>query len=388
VWWTTGVETADVVIVGAGVVGCSIAYHLVERRAGRVIVLERNQIGTGTSSRGSGGVRLQFSTAINIQLSLQAMPYFEQFEERFGVDPELEPRGYLFLAHDEDLLAAFRRNLALQHAYGVPSREVGPAEIRDMLPYLNVDDVLGGTYCARDGRLRPEKVVAGFADRARALGAEIREWVAVTGLRRAGERVTGVETPFGQIESPVVVNACGPWAAALSAMAGVDEPITPFRRQQFLTEPTDLIPKPTPFVIDGDRSFSFHSLGDQVRVGMARPGERSGWDDGPELDLVPDIRRRLAHRAPILADLRIVSAYAGLYEMSPDAHGIVGWAPAAPGLLLCIGFSGHGIMHSPIVGRLAAEIILDGAAHTLDISPLRPSRFAEGAAIDEGLAIV
>ena len=381
-------ETADVVIVGAGVVGCSIAYHLAERRAGRVIVLERGQIGSGTSSRGSGGVRLQFSTAINIQLSLQALPVFEQFEERFGVDPEYQQRGYLFLAEDEDLLAAFRRNLALQQEFGVPSREVSPAEIRELLPYLNVDDVLGGTYCAKDGRLRPEKVVGAFADRARALGAEIREWVAVGGLRRSGERVTGVETAFGAIESPVVVNACGPWAAALSAMAGVDEPITPLRRQQFLTEPTDLVPKPTPFVIDGDRSFSFHSLGDQIRVGMARPGEVSGWDDRPQLDLIPLIRQRLAHRAPILGDLQIVSAYAGLYEMSPDAHPIIGWAPGAPGLLLCNGFSGHGIMHSPIVGRLVAELILDGAARTVDISPLRPSRFAEGAAIDEGLAIV
>jgi sarcosine oxidase subunit beta len=382
------VETADVVVVGAGAVGCSIALHLAERRAGRIVVLDRGPIGGGSTSRGSGGVRLQFGTAINIQLSLRAVPFFEQFAKRFGVDPQYQQRGYLFLAHDEELLAAFRGNLALQAAHGVPSREVGPAEIRELVPYLNLDDVFGGAYCAKDGRLDPAIVVRAFADRARELGVEIRERVAVTGLSRDGERVTGVETATGPIASTVVVNACGPWAAALSAFAGVDEPVTPLRRQQFLTEPTDKVPRPTPFVVDGDRSFSFHSLGDQIRAGMTRPGERSGWDDRAEWDLVPLIRQRLAHRAPVLADLEIVSAYAGLYEMSPDAHGIVGWAPGVSGLLLCNGFSGHGIMHSPVMGELVAEIILDGAAHTIDLAPLRPTRFAENDANREALAIV
>ena len=381
-------ETADVVIVGGGVVGCSIAFHLAERKAGRIILLERGQIGTGTSARGSGGVRLQFSTAINIQISLQAVPFFESFAERFGVDPEYQQRGYLFLAHDQELMAAFHRNVTLQQEHGVPSREVSSDDIREIVPYVNVEDVVGGTYCAKDGRANPRKVLHVFLEEARDRGVEVREWTAVTGLRRAGDRVAGVQTPYGEIESPVIVNACGPWAAALSAMAGVDEPITPLRRQQFLTEPTDRVPRPTPFVIDGDRSFSFHSLGDQIRVGMASPGEQSGWNDQPDPDLIPTIRRRLAHRAPIFADLEIVGGYAGLYEMSPDAHPIIGWAPEAPGLLLCNGFSGHGFMHSPVTGRLVAELILDGAAHTVDITPLRPSRFAEGAAIDEGLAIV
>lgn len=381
-------ETADVVIVGGGVVGCSIAFHLAERQAGRVIVVERGQVGAGTSARGSGGVRLQFSTAVNIQLSLQAVPFFEQFAERFGVDPEYQQRGYLFLAHDEELLGVFRCNVALQHEHGVPSRVVSPDEIRAIVPYVNVEDVLGGTYCAKDGRANPRKVLHVFLDEARARGVEVREWTTVTGLRRSGDRVAGVQTAYGQIESPVVVNAAGPWAAALSALAGVDEPIRPLRRQQFLTEPTEVVPKPTPFVIDGDRSFSFHTLGDQIRVGMASPGETSGWNDQPDPDLIPTIRRRLAHRAPVLGELAIVGGYAGLYEMSPDAHPIIGWAPGAPGLLLCNGFSGHGFMHSPISGRLVAELILDGAAQTVDITPLRPSRFAEGAAIEERLAIV
>src|SRR5919199_2716977 len=160
-------ETADVVIVGAGVVGCSIAFHLAERQAGRVVVLERNQIGSGTTSRGSGGVRLQFSTAVNIQMSLQAVPFFEQFQERFGVDPEYQQRGYLFLAHDQELMDVFRRNLALQQQLGVPSRELAPSEIRDLLPYVNVEDVVGGTWCARDGRANPQNVVGVYVDHAR-----------------------------------------------------------------------------------------------------------------------------------------------------------------------------------------------------------------------------
>jgi glycine/D-amino acid oxidase-like deaminating enzyme len=381
-------ETADVVIVGAGVVGCSIAYHLTQRKAGRVIVLDRDQIGTGTTSRGSGGVRLQFGTAVNIQLSLKAVPFYEQFGQRFGVDLEYQQRGYLFLAHDQQLLDAFRQNLALQQELGVPSRELSPAEIKANWPYLTVDDVVGGAYCAKDGRLNPQKVVLTLADQARFGGAEIREWVTVSGLRQSGDRVTGVETNYGEIEAPVVVNAAGPWAAALSAMAGLDEPVTPLRRQQFLTAPTDLVPKPTPFVIDGDRSFSFHSLGNQIRVGMAKPGETSGWNDRPDPELIPLIRQRLQHRAPTLGDLPIVSAYAGLYEMSPDAHGIVGWAPDRQGFLLCNGFSGHGIMHSPIVGQCVAELILDGHYQTVDLTPLRPTRFAEGAPIEELLAIV
>ena len=381
-------ESADVVIVGAGAVGCSIAYHLAERKAGRIVVLERNRIGTGTTSRGSGGVRLQFSTAVNIQLSLRAVEFFEQFRERFGVDPEYQQRGYIFLAHDQELLDVFRRNLALQQSLGVPSREVSPAEIKEWVPYLNVDDVLGGSYCAKDGRLNPVRVVDTFANQARKLGAEIREGVEVTAVRKTGQRISGVETSGGAIESPVVVNAGGPWAASVAKLAGLELPVWPLRRQQFLTPPTNLVPLPTPFIIDGDRSFSFHSLGDQIRAGMAAPGETSGWNDQPDWELVPTIRQRLAHRAPILASLPIVDAYAGLYEMSPDSHGIIGWAPEAPGLMLCNGFSGHGIMHSPITGQCVAEIILDGQASTVDISDLRPSRFAEGAAIDEGLAIV
>jgi len=382
------VETADVVIVGGGIVGCSISMHLAERRAGRIILLDRGQLGAGTSAKGSGGVRLQFSTAINIQLSLQAVPFFEQLRERFGIDAEYEQRGYLFLAHDEASMGAFRQNLELQRRHGVPSREVTPDDIRALVPYLDTSDVVGGTYCAKDGRANPQKVLHAYVDRARALGVELREWTEVVALRRSGDRVTGVRTAAGEIDAPVVVNACGPWAASLSAMAGVDEPITPFRRQQFLTEPTTLVPRPTPFLIDGDRSFSIHSLGDQIRIGIARSGEVRGWNDQPDWDLVPLIRRRLARRAPVLRDLQIVSAYAGLYEMSPDAHAVIGWAPGAPGLLLCNGFSGHGFMHSPITGLLVAEILLDGAAHTVDITCLRPSRFAEGATLSEGLAIL
>jgi sarcosine oxidase subunit beta len=231
-------------------------------------------------------------------------------------------------------------------------------------------------------------VVGAFAAEARRLGVEIREGVEVTAIRQSGGRLTGVETADGQIDSPVVVNAGGPWAAAVAKLAGVELPVWPLRRQQFLTPPTDLVPRPTPFIIDGDRSFSFHSLGDQIRAGMAAPGEQSGWNDQPDWDLAPTIRQRLAHRAPILGDLPIVDAYAGLYEMSPDSHGIIGWAAEVEGLMLCNGFSGHGIMHSPIIGQCVAEIILDGAASTVDIHALRPSRFAEGAAIDEALAIV
>lgn len=384
-------ETADVVIVGGGIVGCSVAFHLAERRAGRVVLLERSTLGSGTSSRGSGGVRLQFSTAINIQLSLQVLPFFEQFKERFGVDIDYYQRGYLFLADNELLLEQYRRNVALQREFGVPSQVVTPAEIREIAPYLNVDDVIGGAFCPKDGRANPQKLRAVFADQARAMGVEIREGVdvMVTGLLRSGDRVTGVRTPTGEIESPVVVNACGPWAAALSAMAGVDEPVTPLRRQQFLTEPPPaVIPRPCPFIIDPDCSFSWHMLGDEIRAGITRPGEQTSWLTEPDWDLAPLIEQRLVRRVPALRGLKVLSGYAGLYEMSPDSHAIIGWAPSAPGLLLANGFSGHGLMHSPITGKVVAEIILDGAAHTVDVTPLRPTRFAEGAAIEEGLAIV
>lgn len=381
-------EAADVVIVGAGAVGVSIAYHLAERRAGRIIVLERNLVGSGITAKGTGGVRLQFSTAVNIRLSQQAVPFFEQFADRFGVDPEYERRGYLFVARDAERHAAFRRNLELQQQLGVPSRELSPAEVGELVPYLRADDLVGAAYCAGDGRVNSRKVVGVLTERARALGVEFREWMAVTALLREGERVVGLETAAGPISTPVVVNACGPWSAALAAMAGVDLPVKPHRRQQFLTEATDAVPKPTPLIIDTDGSFSFHSLGDQIRMGMTRPGEPSGWDDRVEWDLASTARQRLAHRAPVLGELQVVSGYACLLDMTPGAHAIIGWAPGAPGMLLANGFSGHGFMHSPIVGRLVAELILDGSAHTVDIAALRPSRFAEGQPIKEGLTIV
>ncbi|HEY8367768.1 MAG TPA: FAD-binding oxidoreductase [Thermodesulfobacteriota bacterium] len=370
-----GVEVA---IVGGGAMGASLAWHLARRGCRDVLLLEREGLlGTGSTGRCAGGVRHQFSSPVNIELSKLSIRSIERFEEEVGAPLDFHQDGYLFLLTREADWAEFRRNAELQRALGVPVETLTAAEAAALVPGLVVDDVLGATYCAKDGIADPHGLTQGYADAARRLGARIETGVAVTGIRVVGGRVRGVETTAGPVEARWVVNCAGPWAAEVGRMAGVTVPVEPVRRHVFTTRPFAGAPARATMVIDFATTFYFHRESGGVLMGMGRD-EPPSFDTSVDPEFQYTVLETALERYPPLAEATIARAWAGLYEVSPDAHPIIGPVPGVEGFLLANGFSGHGFQHAPAVGLLLAETILDGRAHTIDLSPLAYERFARG----------
>lgn len=375
--------TAEVVIIGGGVMGASTLYHLAARGVKDVVLLEREPFfGQGATGRCAGGVRYQFATEINIRLSLASLPMLERFEEEIGQPAGYRSIGYLFLLTREQDVAAFRHHVALQHRLGVMTEWLDGDEVRRRLPWMRLDDVLAGTFYAKDGLADPHSVVSGYIRRATQLGARALTEVTVTGLEIQKNRVVAVQTNRGRIAAGTVINTAGPWAGQIGRMAGVDIPILPLRRQWLVTTPLPDLPAEFPFVIDFAQSLYFHPEGRGVLTGMSNPNEQPGFDQrvDPEWELVH--MEAVVARWPALERAGVLSRTAGLYEVTPDAHPIFGATPVE-GFYVCAGFSGHGFMHGPIAGKLMAEILLDGRAHTVDVSSLDLARFAEGRLIRE-----
>lgn len=378
-------ETADVVVVGGGVVGVSAAYHLAAAGAGTVVLLERDDaVGTGSTGRCAGGFRHQFSSRINVELSLASVPMIVGFGETHGLALDVVQDGYLFLLRTEEEVAAFRAAGDLQRSLGVDARELTPAEARELVPGLAIEGIVAATYCPDDGIADPAGLTQGYATVARREGADLRLGVTVSGVSTEGDRVTGVETSAGAISAPVVVNAAGAWAGALTASAGVTLPLEPIPRNVVTTGPFPGVPERRTLVIDAGTSCYFHREGEGVLMGMGDA------DEQPSFETVVDERfvaERLLPTAvevfPPLAEAGIASSWCGLYEMTPDRHPIVGPSPI-DGLWLANGFSGHGFQHAPVVGKILAEMIVDGEARTVDVTELRLDRFADGHLAAEG----
>jgi len=379
-------RTASIVIIGGGVVGCSVAYHLAGRGVRDVVVLERESVGSGTTSKAAGGIRAQFPTETEIRFSLEAIRVFERFEEEFGVDPGYKKIGYLFLVSDPDDLRGFEARIALQRRLGVDVRVIGPDDAHKLVPALRVDDVVAAVWGPGDGLAGPAEVTNGFAKRARERGVKIAEGVRVMTIAREGDRITGVSTTDGAIAAPVVINAAGPSAATIGRLAGIDIAVHPRRRHIFFTEPFPQIPGPIPLTTDRASGFYFRKEMEQV---LLSPGDVE--DIGADFD-VPVDRARIAetvekaiHRMPLLEQASIAGGWAGLRPLTPDDHAIIGWAPGVDGFFLAVGFGGHGFQHSPATGRHVAEWIVDGKP-SVDLSLFDPARFAAGRAKahDEG----
>lgn len=366
----------DAIVIGGGVIGLSIAWRLGERGA-RTLLLERDVLGAGTSSRGVGGFRQQFTTPINIALSRLSLPVFQAL----GAEIALCQHGYLYLALSDAERRTLHRRVALQHSYAVPVEWLEPDEIHARFPYLAVDDVRGAAFCAADGYLTPALLLAAYARRARATGVQIAEGVAVVGIHTVGGRVTGVETSQGPFDAPVVVNATGPWAAHIAAMVGVDVPVVPLKRQVWLSEPTTAVPPTAPLTIDADTGWHFRPRDGALLFAMSG-GEQPG-DERLDLDLglAEQLLAGAAHRLPG-ARIELARGWAGLYEVTPDAHPVLGMARQLHGFYLACGFSGHGVMHSPAVGLLMAALIC-GDAPALDVNVLALDRFVNGQLLAE-----
>jgi sarcosine oxidase subunit beta len=375
---------ASVVIVGAGVMGASVAYHLAARGWRDVLVVDRSDgPGRGSTGVATGGFRAQYGTAINVRLSLLAREKLLRFRDETGVDPGYLAAGYLWLAETPAELDSLRAGLEIQHAEGLhEAAEVSVEDIGLINPAVLRDEVLGGTFCPTDGFIAPLQVLDGYLAAARHAGAHVEWQTAVTGLIRGRNgSIVAVETPRGRIATRAVVNAAGAWAAELALHAGVSLPVTPLRRQIAATVPCTLLPPTTPMTIFVGDGFHFRAREGRVLLLWPTPGiPGKPFDTSVDRDWIATVTAMAHHRVPILRNVAIDAAYcrAGLYEMSPDRHALLGSAPGCDNLFLINGSSGHGVMHAPALGQLLAEIMSDGAATSLDVSALSPFRFAEG----------
>lgn len=376
-------SSAEIVIIGAGIMGCAIAHALAERGQTDVVVLERDQIGRGATADAAGGIRQQFSTETNIRLATYSVRVWETYQERFGIDIGLRQQGYLFLLDDPAEEPVFRQNLALQQRLGVPARWVTPDEIAALNPVVVLDNVVGGTFCPEDGWCDTYGATAGFAQAARRLGVTIEEETPVTGITVEGDRVTGVVTPRGTIATPLVIICAGPHTRQVGAMAGAELPVDPYRRMSFITEPFDKAPPTLPMTIEFSTGLYFHPESQGFLFGMGDRDEPSSFNKTVDENWMLTTVEALVRRAPVFEDASVMRGWAGFYEVTPDHNPLLGYVNGPEGLAVAAGFSGHGFMQGPAIGACLSELILDGEATTVDITPFRPSRFAEGALAQE-----
>jgi sarcosine oxidase subunit beta len=379
-------DAVDVAIVGGGVVGASAAYHLAAAGAGRVLLLERaDHLAAGSTGACAGGFRHQFSSEVNVRLSRASVPMITGFTERHGLPLDVHQDGYLFLVRSEALWPDYLAANELHRALGVGAEILTPEEAVAMIPGIDPEGLVGGTFGPQDGIADPSGLTLGYATLARRAGAEIELGVEVRGVRVDGGRVLGVETDRGPVDAGVVINAAGPWAGALAASAGVELPLEPIPRHVLVTGSFDGAPSRRTLVIDAETSFYFHREGEGVLMGMGSPNERASFSLAPDQAFVAEELLPTAIRVfPPLGEATVEHTWVGLYEMTPDRHPVIGQAPGVAGFYLANGFSGHGFQHAPVVGKLLAEMIVEGEARTMDVSSLGLDRFAEGGVVSEG----
>lgn len=380
-------QTADVVIIGGGIVGSSIAYHLTAARCKSVLVIERETAqGKGSTGKSMGGVRAQFSTPVNIQMSLYSIPFYASFDERLGYPAGYRPQGYLFCATHEKHLMYLRANYEKQIVLGLKNvRLISAEEIRSLFPQLRSHDIVGGSFCSTDGFIDPYSAMIGFMSWAADHGAKLWKHTEVTAIQRDAQGIAGVETTRGPVATRKVVDAAGPWAAEVANMAGVDLPVEPLRRMLVPTEPFDQFPHTAPMIIDMSNGFHFRPESLGFLLAWNDPEETPGFKTDFEPSFIEKILTRAANRVPIFENLAVnpKRAWAGLYEMTPDHHPILGPVADVPGFFLANGFSGHGAMHAPATGKILSDLLLTGKTDLVDSSLLLLSRFAEGRMIEE-----
>jgi sarcosine oxidase subunit beta len=381
-------QTAEVVIIGGGIVGSSIAWHLTEAGCKDVLVIERESAqGKGSTGKSMGGVRAQFSTPVNIQMSLYSIPFYAAFDDRLGYPAGYRPQGYLFLATRQSHLDYLRANFEKQTALGLKTVRLLPTdEIKSMLPKLRSDDILGGAFCSTDGFVDPYSAMNGFMASAVEKGSTLWKKTELTGIVVDSQGIAAVETSRGRVSTRKVVNAAGAWAAQVAAMVGIDLPVQPLRRMLVPSEPFDDFPHTSPMVIDMSTGFHFRPEGRGFLLAWNDPEETPGYKADFEPAFIEKILIHAADRVPVFENLAInpKRAWAGLYEMSPDHHAILGPVSTVRGFYLANGFSGHGVMHAPSTGKILSDLILQVKTNVVDnVQVLSFERFAKDELLHE-----
>jgi glycine/D-amino acid oxidase-like deaminating enzyme len=365
---------ASVVVIGGGVMGLSTAYHLASAGVRDVVLVEQADFGSGSTCKAAGGVRAQFSDAVNIELGLRSLETFERFAQEFDQEIDLHQVGYLFLLDQPHHLEAFEKNVALQKELGVTSRMIDVAEAKRLSPLIDTSGLLAAAWSPKDGHCTPESVVLGYARGARGAGARLVRHCPVTDILTEGASVTGVETSRGTIQTDTVICTAGAWSKQLGDMVGVDLPVLPLRRQILTTEPIRDLDPHTPFTIDFSTSFYFHGEGRGLLLGMSDPDESPGFNLSRSDDWLPRLGEAIERRAPKISEVGISGGWAGLYEMTPDHNALVGEAPEVSRFLYATGFSGHGFLMGPAVGEVMRDLYL-GSKPIVDVSDLDARRF-------------
>ena len=375
-------ETADVVIAGGGIAGCALAYQLAKRNVD-VVLLERETLGSQSTGKCAGGVRQQFSMEANVRLQRLSVQLLQGFEQETGHPADFRQIGYLFVLTQPQQIEDFRDNMEMWHRVGVTeARWVDAAEAARMVPVLNVDDVLGCTFCPSDGIASPADVTVGYAAAARRLGARLKEGVEVTGIDVAGGRVQGVRTSTGEIATRLVFNCAGAWSASIGRMAGLEIPVLPYRRHIAVTGTFPAVTRTTPMTVDFHTSLYFHPEGDGVLIGMSDRSEPPGFGTETNWEFLEKMFEQAARRAPALAGAGVKTAWAGLYEITPDHQAILGPIGEVEGFWCAAGFSGHGFMQAPAAALLLTQLLMDHESE-IDISGFAFERFAKGALVKE-----
>jgi sarcosine oxidase subunit beta len=377
-------KLAQIIIVGGGVMGASTAYHLALKGCRDIVLLERAPFfGTGATGKCAGGIRHQFSTEINVRLSQLSLPLFSRFEEELGQPIDLRWCGYLFILTTEQDAKTFRQNVSMQNKLGVATEWLDSGEIRRRVPSLRADDILAGTFHAGDGLADPNSVVQGYINAAKKMGVQTFTDTPLIDVELQSGKIAKVVTPAGIISTPVLINAAGPWSAVVSKMVGHSLPVVPVRRQMLTTTAVPSIKSDFPFVIDFAQSLYFHREGSGVLTGMSNPDQRPGFDERIDEEWEIVHMDAAIKRLPLLGNVGRVNAWAGLYEVTPDAHPIIGPISDIEGYFVITGFSGHGFMHGPGAGLLMSEMVLEGKTQSLDISALSFDRYIDRNLVDE-----
>ena len=384
-------QTAEVVIVGGGIVGASVAYHLTAAGCRNVLIIEREtHQGKGSTGKSMGGVRAQFSTHVNIKMSLYSIPFYASFDERMGHEAGYRPQGYLFCATNDKQMQYLRTNHKLQVELGLKGvRLVTGDEIRGLYPQLRADDIVGGSFCETDGFVDPYSAMVGFTQQAQEHGAQVWRDTEVTGIEVDELGICAVDTKRGRVSTRAVVNAAGAWAAQVAKLAGVELPVEPLRRMLVPTEPFADFPHTAPMIIDMSNGFHFRPEALGFLLAWADPEETTGYKMDFEPGFIEKVLTRAASRVPMFENVAVnpKRAWAGLYEMTPDHHPILGAVAETPGLYLANGFSGHGVMHAPATGKVVSDIILHGKTDLIDAELLSLRRFAEDRLIHESAVL-